>query len=308
MEASKGTFPVKMASCPADGARVARGGSGRGGTRTRWATPASGGQADDAAMKGALRLAVTVALAVAALLRAPSARAAPYDPGDGGWEGLRDFVELGRQLLGEARLDVPAKLDVDALGPEDALGLVYPTRPVDPEPLYRFLHRGGRVVLLDDYGGGEPLLRRFDLGRVAGPRDPKERLRDNPALPLARPESAHPSVEGASVVVLNHPTGLTHPNLLPVLAVREASSDAQVVVAVAGAVVRGRLLVVSDASVVTNQMLRYAGNRAFARGLLRYAVDDDSWDRSGTVHSSSGRDAPGLERQLAPQTRARQSS
>jgi hypothetical protein len=52
----------------------------------------------------------------------------------------------------------------------------------------------------------------------------------------------------------------------------------------AGAVGHGRLLAVGDASVLINEMLRYPGNRAFARGIVRYAVEDDAWGaRSGRL-------------------------
>src|SRR5262249_36826153 len=34
-------------------------------------------------------------------------------------------------------------------------------------------------------------------------------------------------------------------------------------------------------SIVMNSMLRYAGNKNFARGLLRYAVDADAWGKRG---------------------------
>jgi hypothetical protein len=54
--------------------------------------------------------------------------------------------------------------------------------------------------------------------------------------------------------------------------------------ALAGAVGDGRLLAVGDSSVVINAMLRYPGNKEFARGLVHYAVEGDSWgERGGTL-------------------------
>jgi hypothetical protein len=50
-----------------------------------------------------------------------------------------------------------------------------------------------------------------------------------------------------------------------------------VALAVAGQVGKGRLFAMGDPSAVINMMLRYPGNRSFARGLVRYLVDDDSW-------------------------------
>ena len=48
-------------------------------------------------------------------------------------------------------------------------------------------------------------------------------------------------------------------------------------------------LAVGDPSIVMNSMLRYSGNKAFARGLVRYAVDADAWgSRGGRLFIASG--------------------
>ena len=82
------------------------------------------------------------------------------------------------------------------------------------------MRAGGRVVMLDDFGRGDSLLRHFGMERVASPRRPAEFLRKNPQLALAEPASAHPVVADVSRVVTNHPTGLSHPDLSPVLKIR----------------------------------------------------------------------------------------
>jgi hypothetical protein len=76
-------------------------------------------------------------------------------------------------------------------------------------------------------------------------------------------------------IVTNHATGVRHSELSPVLVVR-ARDGADVLLAEAGAVGRGRLLAIGDASVCMNSMLRFAGNRALAHGIVRYAVDEDA--------------------------------
>jgi hypothetical protein len=46
---------------------------------------------------------------------------------------------------------------------------------------------------------------------------------------------------------------------------------------------------VGDPSIVMNSMLRYGGNKTFARGLIRYSVDQDSWGkRGGRVFVAAG--------------------
>jgi hypothetical protein len=249
-------------------------------------------------------------LAVAGVLLgyvAPS-HASPFDLSGGDWEGCSELVRLARAELGASRVVATTQLDFHELGPGDGLILLYPERTLDVEQLAKFMHAGGRVILLDDYGRGESLLRHFNMSRVASPRHPAESLRKNPALALAEPASAHPVVSDVQRVVTNHPTGLSHPDLSPVLKIRSADGEPDVFVAVAGAVDRGRLLAVGDPSIVMNSMLRYAGNKAFARGLVRYAVDDDTWGKRGgrlfiasgafTQKGSFGEDEDGFDQSL----------
>jgi len=214
--------------------------------------------------------------------------AAPFDLAGSDWEGCSELVRLARGELGERRVIATTQLDFHDLKPEDGVILLYPEHTLDVEQLAKFMHAGGRVVLLDDYGRGDSLLRHFNMSRVPTPRQPAEMLRKNPAFALAEPASAHPVVADVQRVVTNHATGLAHPDLSPVLKIR-GQNEPDVVVAVAGAVGKGRLLAVGDPSTVMNTMLRYAGNKNFARGLVRYAVDADTWGkRGGRVFIASG--------------------
>jgi hypothetical protein len=219
------------------------------------------------------------------------AGAAPLDLAGTDWEGAGELVRLARAELGTGHVVPTAQIDFGELKPEDGLMLLYPERSLDVDELSRFMRAGGRVILLDDFGRGESLLSNFGMKRVPIPRRPAESLRHNPQLALAEPASAHPVVADVNRVVTNHATGLTHPALSPVLKIRasEGRDDEDVVVAVAGAVGKGRLLAVGDPSIVMNSMLRYAGNKAFTRGLVRYAVDSDVWGkRGGKLYIASG--------------------
>ena len=168
-----------------------------------------------------------------------------------------------------ARVVSTARLDLHALTPADGVVIIHPERSLDVEGYARFLKAGGRLVLLDDYGTGDALLAHFGMDRVPMPAHPLESLRGNPSFAIAEPASMHPVVSDVARVVTNHATGIKHPDLTPVLEVR-AVSGPPVLVAVAGAVANGRLLAVGDASIVMNSMLRYAGNKMFARNLLHY--------------------------------------
>lgn len=229
----------------------------------------------------AWRQAHAVLFCVVVLLLALPAHATPFDLTGSDWEGGSELVRLARAELGTARVVATTQIDFAELKPEDGLLILYPERSLDVDELSKFMRAGGRVIMLDDFGRGESLLVNFGMKRVPLPRRPAESLRHNPQLALAEPASAHPVVADVNRVVTNHATGLSHPDLSPVLKIRATSGEQDVVVAVAGAVGQGRLLAVGDPSIVMNSMLRYAGNKTFTRGLVRYAVDSDAWGKRG---------------------------
>ena len=232
----------------------------------------------------------SAALAIAALVVtlgviAPTrAYARPFDTDGKDWEGLSDLVAIAQAELGTQRVVVTSSLSLSDLKREDGLLIVHPTRTLDVDELSAFMQAGGRVILLDDYGTGDELLTRFGIRRVPMPVKPAQMLRNNPSLALAEPAGAHSTVRDVTHVVTNHATGLEHPALSPLLAVR-GDGEPDVLVALAGAVGHGRLIAVGDASIPINSMMRYPGNRALARALVRYATDDDVWGkRGGTLY------------------------
>jgi hypothetical protein len=202
---------------------------------------------------------------------------------------MAEFVALAKAELGASRVVPTGQLEMRDLKREDSIIILHPEKTLDVESYARFMRAGGRVVLLDDYGTGDALLAHFSLERVPVPRHPAEALRNNPSFAIAEPASAHPVAVDVVKVVTNHATGLRHPDLSPVLKIR-GMSEPDVLVAVAGAVGQGRLLVVGDPSTVMNSMLRYPGNKALARGIVKYAADDDTWGKrsSGKVYIVTG--------------------
>ncbi len=247
--------------------------------RPRFAAPRHGRRT--LGVRVAIRTTLAFLATLVVALLACRAEAAPFDLGGGDWEGASELVRLARSELGASRVVVTSELDYAQLKPEDGVLLLFPEKSLDVDQLAKFMRAGGRVVMLDDFGRGDALLRHFRMGRVPLPRRPAEYLRGNPQLALAEPASAHPVVAEVSRVVTNHATGLSHDNLSPVLKIRGQDGEPEVIVAVAGAVGQGRLLAVGDPSIVINAMLKYAGNKALARGLVRYAVDHDVWGKRG---------------------------
>ena len=229
------------------------------------------------------RRAATLALLLSPLLLAShAARAAAFEVNDDGWEGLSELYEIAKSELGPDRVKPVATLAWDKLAKEDGVLFVHPTERVQPNEASDFMKMGGRVAVLDDFGKGDDLLRRFKIERVRITGRPVAALRGNPELPIAEPwleitrgqvGAPHPIVTNVKRLVLNHPMSLIHPDLSPVLKVR-ISGEPDAIVAVAGQVEKGRLFAMSDPSAVINSMMRYPGNRALAVGLVRYLAAD----------------------------------
>lgn len=210
------------------------------------------------------------------------AYAGPFEVGDTTWEGGSELYEIAKNELGPERVKPVAVLDWSAVHPNDGVLLLHPLQSIDAGEASEFMKQGGRLGVVDDYGKGDEILRRFKIQRTQMPAKPVAALRNNPALAVAEPyidptkpgTAPHPVVAGVKRLVLNHPTALLHPDLSPVLKVR-AVGEPDAIVAVAGQVGKGRLFAMGDPSALINEMLRYPGNRAFAAGLVRYLAGGD---------------------------------
>lgn len=231
------------------------------------------------------RLGIFLCVIAAFLGLAQRAHAGPFEVRDTGWEGCSELFELARAELGDGRVAVLSELDWKAIKPEDALLILHPARAVSGDRLRNFLRGGGRVAIVDDFGAGSRILGRFGIERVPTPSRPVATLRHNADLAIAEPvrdgasgrgEGVHPTVENVERLVTNHPTGLRHPKMGPVLKIR-GIDEPDVALALAGELDNaplGKLFAMGDPSALINQMLRYPGNRAFATGLIHYLAAD----------------------------------
>src|SRR6186713_1903534 len=236
----------------------------------------------------AKRLGVAWVVTLAAMLVTFDVRAA-FEFRDDGWEGTSELLELARQQLGKERVQLVAALDYGALKPEDGIIVLHPQTRLDYDELAAFLRAGGRLALVDDHGRGSELLTRFQIHRINAPLRPRNALRGNANLAIAEPsvqvvagieQGRHPIVADVDRVITNHPTALAHPDLTPVLKI-QAVGEPDATVAVTGIINRGRLFAMGDPSALINLMLRYPGNRAFAKSLVRYLVEKDEWGERG---------------------------
>lgn len=256
---------------------------------------------------------------LAVSLEARTTRAA-FEADDTGWEGCSELVALARSELGTHRVRVITSLEYSALTPADAILFLHPEVEIRFHPLAAFLAAGGRAAVVDDQGTAASLLERFHIYRQNPPTLPALRLRDNSNLPIALPASSesspetsdHPTLRGVDQVVTNHPTalrleqGIELTRLLSIpakgepdalLAVTGVIGDARACglsstpgdhPAVTGQC--GRLLAMGDPSAFINLMLRFPGNRSFARGVISYLLEDDTWGRrGGNLYIMTGR-------------------
>ena len=238
------------------------------------------------------RLGIFLCVIAALLGIASGAKAGPFEVRDTGWEGCSELFELARTELGEGRAIVLSELDWRLVRPDDALLILHPTRALSSDRLRNFLRDGGRVAIIDDFGAGSRILEHFRIERVPIPSRPLATLRRNPDLAIAEPvrepleggaEQVHPTVENVERLVTNHPTGLRHSKMGPVLKIR-GIDEPDVMLALAGRLDEyplGKLFAMGDPSALINQMLRYPGNRAFATGLVRYLAADLGGDARG---------------------------
>jgi hypothetical protein len=176
-----------------------------------------------------------------------------------------------------------AVLDWSTVRQGDGLLIVYPQARVDLNDLSSFLEDGGRLALLDDFGEAGPLLRWFQVSRS----EEVQGERRSPTLPgvlLAWRRAEHPLSEGVDALTTNEPVAVFHPRLSPVFAL---SDDPRQGIVLAGQVGRGRLVIGGDPSVLINTMMRFPGNRQFARNLLGY-LGARPGGRVHLIHSSFG--------------------
>jgi hypothetical protein len=207
----------------------------------------------------------------AALLAAPAAAQPPppeddsdYGPDNAAWNGLRDLFALARGmgLRPEARPD----LAWDDLGDDAVLLVLYPRAKLDVDKFVSWVGGGGRLILADDFGSSEPLLERLGLTRHHGEARTQQHYQDNPNLPVARALAPHELTNDVDEVVTNHPAWLRG-GLTAVLGFGPGD-----IVCAAGQLGDGTIVLLSDPSVLINNMLELSGNLAFAANLLRYTA------------------------------------
>ncbi len=217
-----------------------------------------------------------------------STSTADYAPANTEWNGFSALWELA----GEHKIAVEITRDLDWSRLDPAVHSLMFWSPqiwVPPGKLWAFLHQGGRVIVAEDFRNGANLF--VDMGLVLLP----EKGRFPRAVAMV---DNHPLTSGMMRLVTNHPASFV-PVQTPLWAFQD-SARALVLEVSVGA---GRLLLVSDPSLLINDMLPRGDNRVFALRLLQWGtgqgrrlflltdfternwprwVEDENWDRQTT--------------------------
>jgi hypothetical protein len=215
----------------------------------------------------------SIVLAVLAAHCPVSAEAASVDyaPHNTEWNGLSDFVGMAERI--GLRLQHTTEIDFDKLDLDTAVFFCYPNNPFPAGEIKNFLAAGGFVIIADDFGTSEALLKEIEIARFpASFLSLDEFYRGKPALPHAFPTRAdHPLAAGVDHLTTNHPAYFFS-RFKPVFTFLKAKTlfrQNQMAVVLVLAVGEGTLVLISDASLFINLMLQFPGNRTFVRNLLQ---------------------------------------
>jgi hypothetical protein len=223
----------------------------------------------------------------------PAAAAADendYRPENEDWNGLSELFAIARSA--GLRPEMRAEIAWDQVGEDDGVAILYPRVQPDAARLRDYVAHGGRALLGDDFGAAAPVFTSFGLERVAPP--PGARYQGLAALPIAE-TTPHPLAAGVSKLVTNHPAAFRL--AAPAADVHPVATFAPGVL-VCAEIVRGtgRLVVLSDPSVLINNMLELSENRAFAYNLVarlarpggRLLVVSQEYSERGQPRPSAG--------------------
>ena len=227
-------------------------------------------------------------LVVVSLLIATSTSSAAFGAYNGAWDGTSDLRSVAKDTGANPQVihETSAYSHVDAngtvaiiLSPDEK----YST--ADRARLQRFVRRGGTLLVAGDYGPQTNQLlsalgtdARLD-GRPI--RDERRHYR-SPAMPIADNVSNQSLVSEVSALTLNHGTVVSPRNATVLVRTSEYAyldvnrnqklDDNETISSMPVATIErigaGRVLVVSDPSVLINTMLDRPGNRAFVRTVV----------------------------------------
>jgi len=192
-----------------------------------------------------------------------------YDLDPERWNGLGYFLTTAAEArVTLAQGDV---VDLSELAPEDVLVLLYPTAPLPVSDLLAFVETGGYVIVADDHGSAQALLRPLGITRRdAGPTTPQRLWEAQDGFPIVAPAGEHFLFFNVTEVVANYPAALgideSRAGLQPLLSFQGGREH----FAIEASLGSGRALAIADPSIFLNDMLhRFYGDKQFVANVLR---------------------------------------
>jgi hypothetical protein len=181
------------------------------------------------------------------------------------WDGLSRLASMLDSLgMPWSQVDSVSLPDLPA---RSVLVLLYPTSELPLDAIIEHIETGGNILLADDFGSAGPLLARVGLHREV-PVGAGQPATPESALLRATAVGHHPLSDSARTLLTNHPSALWG---LDGAAFR---FDARLAAVSDMSIGAGRVVVLSDPSILTNLMLERADNLAFARSAVRLLCDN----------------------------------
>lgn len=212
-------------------------------------------------------------LALAALCAAAGpASAGPTDylPDNLSWNGTSELASLARGR--GFQIELLEQLDWSTLPADAALVVLYPLTELAAGDVVTFIHGGGRIVVADDFGVSDDMLRSLGIQRRGGSAIEADHYHSgNPHLPIASSgPDRHPIVRGVGQIVTNHPAYLTSSGGHLRLMEFSPGGGQLLLAATRPNASGGSLIALSDPSVLINGMLRFRGNLTLASNLMAH--------------------------------------
>ncbi|WP_458210523.1 DUF4350 domain-containing protein [Haladaptatus sp. NG-SE-30] len=230
-----------------------------------------------------LVLAGLTCLAILGLIVAASTSATSFGAYNAAWDGATGLRTVASDAGASPEIIHNTSAYTKANPNETVAVILSPDRPyqqTEQQHLRQFVQRGGTLVVAEDYGEhSNALLASIGAtARIDGRplRDERHHYR-SPAMPIARNASNHTLVTNVSALTLNHGSAVTPGNATTLVraseyayldtnrneALDENETLASSPVATIERVGEGRVIVVSDPSMMINVMLDQPGNHAF---------------------------------------------
>ena len=232
-------------------------------------------------------VAITVIVLISIIYLAPSTD--DFNPENIGWNGISDFLQKFDSASIIDRLDEkilfnPPNTTLLIIGPEKSF------TKHEADILIEYIKSGGIVILADDFGSGNELLKMLDVGLSLDGSllvDPlfNEKDKNLPKIIHLRIDEVDELVFNYATIVKGCPSSIAYSSSYSYLDLNlngmwDDEPKGPFEVACKVRIGRGELIVISDSSIIINSMLKLGDNLGFLEKLIldrRVLVDGSHW-------------------------------